>query len=122
MGIDRWERRYETMLWDENGEYVLFADHEQVVRDAWNRVGEAQLQRDQFWDEVQSLREILSERADETDRLRAELAAKSKDAERLHRAIGIVCEGFTLPDDVRKILEKALWSDAAMGEGNAQDA
>jgi hypothetical protein len=31
-------------------------------------------------------------------------------AARLHAAVRTVCEGFTLPDDARKILEKALFS------------
>lgn len=32
----------------------------------------------------------------------------------LPRAVGIVLEGFTLPDAARKILETAYWSDAAL--------
>jgi hypothetical protein len=30
-------------------------------------------------------------------------------ADRYRQAINLVCEGFTLPDGARKILEKALW-------------
>ena len=40
----------------------------------------------------------------------AEEAAPGKDAARLRAAVSIVCEGFTLPDDARKILETALFS------------
>ena len=60
---------------------------------------------------------LHSDHEAEVARLRAEVEKNRKDAERYREAIGIVCEGFTLPDDVRKILEKAMWSDAAMGEG-----
>lgn len=31
----------------------------------------------------------------------------------LKEAVGTVLEGWTLPDDVRKILEQAYWSDSA---------
>lgn len=42
----------------------------------------------------------------------AELEAAVKRANRLERAISTVCEGWTLPDDARKILESALWDNS----------
>lgn len=48
------------MLWHYQGRYVLFTDHERVVGEAWARTGEAQLQRDQFWQEAVELRTALA--------------------------------------------------------------
>lgn len=106
MGIRRFDIEPMTAVERESGAFLLFTDHEQVVADLTKNHKE-------------NLDSWLAQRQ-KIDRLRVELAAKSKDAERLNRAIGIVCEGFTLPPDVYKILTKAMWSDAEIGEGNGR--
>lgn len=42
-----------------------------------------------------------------------ELAERDTKIERLRTAIGTVCEGWTLPEGARKVLEAALWAEAA---------
>jgi hypothetical protein len=39
------------------------------------------------------------------------LREAADEIERLRKAIGTVCEGWTLPPGARKVLESAIWAD-----------
>lgn len=41
----------------------------------------------------------------------AEIRDLKEENERLRAAIGVVCEGWTLPEGARKVLETALWAE-----------
>ena len=66
-------------MFNPDGEYVLFTDHEQVVADKDKTI---QACVDVHYADVSKFSELVKDRDREIDRLRAELAAKSKDAER----------------------------------------
>ncbi len=74
--------------------WVPLADHERVVRELETH----------YWEAIDYAQEAL--------------AASRAEVEGLRKAVGTVCEGWTLPEDARKVLEKALWANTAMEKGN----
>lgn len=122
MGIQRWHNNqaFGNMFDCVDGDFVLFTDHEQAVAELEQRVIVAE--------------DFCVERDREITRLRAELAAKSKDAERLdyiERKFAAVttqerylplqmiwgkgCNGRTL----REAVDKYMARDE-MGKGNGR--
>lgn len=101
MGIQRWGESDTTTSFVQqfdDGEYVLFTDHEQVVAD----IREATART------LGASTGKLVEAHEEIDRLRAELAAKSKEVEVLNVELA-QAYGRGFPD-----------FNEAMGEGNGR--
>lgn len=123
MGIQRWTPTGSEIDLAENGEFVLFADHEWVVADYERMIRE-------FQGALALGRLPTDEVMGALDRLRAELAAKSKDAERYRwlqmqspyrfKKIQDAC----VIDSVDVLYFKAdrfdELLDTAMGEGNGR--
>lgn len=119
MGIQRWTPPGSEIDLAENGDFVLFTDHEQVV-DKWKRLAE------------EARDNALNAEAEAT-RLRAELAAKSKDAaavvKHAREVVAWFSSGNSVPIDgvhTMKVSNHSITTDIwqlrqaleAMGEGN----
>lgn len=120
----------------DDGDYVLFIDHERVVGELQDGFERMALKGIEMRNEIDTFRaelDVLNEAQAVCDgtipsallhwhqrSLAAEsaLAASRAEVEGLREAVGTVCEGWTLPDDARKVLEKALWANTAMEKGN----
>ncbi|CAL1778374.1 hypothetical protein BRC2024_HCTLARHO_CDS_0106 [Acinetobacter phage vB_AbaS_Silvergun] len=87
-----------------DGHYVPFTDHERVVGELKTTLAIRSLPIRDYTDEIETLRTAL--------------AASRAEVEGLQKAVGTVCEGWTLPDDARKVLEKALWANTVMENNN----
>jgi hypothetical protein len=125
MGIQRWSGLgFEVCLPDAEGNLVLFTDHERVVAELSASVERACDLASGYLGRIRDLNE-------EVDRLRAGLAAKSKDAERWQYARKLL----NVEDILQRQVELAAWNylvsevecdradkaiDQAMGDGNGR--
>lgn len=105
MGIQRWTPPGSEIDLAENGDFVLFTDHEQVVAEMTKL--------------ADGLSNALEDASLELVRLRAELAAKSKEVQELHSGIAKALD--EIEDAGPKALKYAEQElRTAMGEGNGR--
>lgn len=106
MGIERWTHWSAdgSIIASDGGEYVRFTDHEQVVADLEQRVIVAE--------------DFCVERDREITRLRAELAAKSKEVEALRDGLEAVYQygSDTLRGPTGETLDDRAWQRQAVLE------
>lgn len=112
MGIQRWDWDYECVYSHPTGDYVLFTDHEQVVAELKERIDAYHI--GQICDKEEIARQAVTIR-----NLRAELAAKSKDAERIRGELLLVLEWATTENKALRPQEVAS-IQRALGEGNGR--
>lgn len=106
MGIQRWGKDgvdYRLVKSNE-GHFVMFTDHEQVVAEL-----ESSLTANLGI--INTAMDQITKLAIERDALRAELAAKSKEVDRLNRVVDAY-------KDYKKDIDSVI--DSAMGEGNGR--